>query len=987
MNALEFLTRMWPAEDGGFYCIAIPFTPKGSTKAIFSHKVFSTIAEAAKFCEKHKAKDDIFYCVHTLVHERVWNAKKKDLKTGSLGAWEYRTQANMRDCKNFFFDLDVGEMEENGVPKYATQREALEGLKNFCAAVKLPKPMIVSSGGGLHVYWRMNSPIPTAEWKEIASKLKRVAQIHGLKFDPSRTTDNASVLRVAGTFNQKKDTPRPVKVYSDCPEMNDEDFTKLLDDALIRANLPVAAATPNLPAVPSDFSNTQKFFDGPPVSIKSLLGACPQIFRVAKLGGNVSEPEWYAALASVRLVEDGQKYVHKISEKHPNYSHAETEAKVAQLEAANMGPTGCQKWHDLHPATCEACPLWGKVKSPMAAARMKPAAKPAPQPLPAPAFVTSPVVELLPKEPHGYVRNENGVFMVKKNPKGDEISIQLYQNDLIPLRRIVNSKSRTEDQLWRVELPRSGSHDFIIPADALYDRRKFVSMIAHNGIYTKNELVGDLQDYMIAYIAKLQQTADAETQHNHLGWTDDHAGFILPDRIICTDGQIKKVSLSQNALNASRFVTKNGDIQTQVQLLEFYNHPAYVAQQFFILCGLAAPIFHLTGHHGVIVNASGKPGASKSSSLYTASSFWGNTVKYALNGTNRGATANARDGRVFVLANLPVCVDEITNMDPKEAHNLAMSITQPGGRTRQNVDGTERVTNDSEKSTIMLSTSNTSLHSVLSDKNAGGTAGSMRVFEIHFIAGAVHSKPEADDYLHDLKLHYGHIGEVFMSSIIKHMPAIENRVRSVMRQIDIEGKVTAGERFWSATIASALVTCEIGNRLGLIPFDVKLVKDWVMRKQIPYMRGVVREEYSSPIVLLTDYLSLINENIFVVQSTMAKNNLALAAKMPRGALLARYEQDTGMMYILKSGFKQYATRNGANERLCLEELHQPKLDNTGREIRLVVQKNMRKVLGAGSELDKGQALVFVVDMNHPLIKEKVNLGTSAQTPPAKGGQP
>jgi len=989
MDALTFLTSMWPAEGDGYYCIAIPFTPRGSDKKIYSHKVFGTIAEAAKFCEKRKDKDDIFYCVHTLKHERVWNAKKKDMRTGGLGAWEYRTQANMEACKNLFFDLDVGEVDETGVPKYATQREALEGLKNFCETTQLPKPMIVSSGGGLHVYWRMNAAIPTDEWKIIAAKLKKVAQFHKLKFDPSRTTDSASVLRVAGTFNQKKDQPRPVKVYAQSAEMHEDDFSKLLDDALIRANLPAVTVPANLPALASDFVNTQKFFDGPPVSIKSLLGACPQIFRVAKLGGNVSEPEWYAALASVRLVEDGDKFIHKISEKHPNYSHAETEAKAAQLEKGGIGPTGCDKWHDLRPEVCEACPLWGQVKSPMAAARRKPAAKPAPAPVAPPSFVTTPVADLIPAEPFGYTRNEHGVFMTKKTPKGDEVSMLLYPNDLYPLRRIVNRKIGIEEQLWRVELPRAQQpHDFLLPADALYDRKKFVSAIANNGIYTSNELVGDLQNYMIAYIAKLQQSADAETQHNHLGWTDDHQAFILPDKIIHTNGEIKRVSLSQGASRSSRFVSKNGNIQDQVKLLDFYNHNAYAAHQFFILCGLAAPLFYMTGHHGVIVNASGKPGASKSSALYTAGAFWGHAVNYAINGTNRGATANARDGRMFTLANLPICVDEITNMDPKDASDLAMSVTQPGGRIRNTTEGIERVGQDSEKATMMLTTANSSLHTMLSTKNVAGTAGSMRVFEITFLAGAVHTKPEADDYLHDLKLHYGHIGEAFMLSIIKHLPVIHDRVRKVMKEIDIAAKITAGERFWSATIASALVAGEIGNRLGLIPFDMSVIRRWVLERQIPFMRGVIREEYTSPIVLLTDYLSLINENILVVQSMQANNNIALAAKMPRGALLARYEQDTGIMYILKSGFKSYCTRTGANERMVLEDLGQPKLNNTGREIRLVVQKSMRKVLGAGfAELDKGQALVFALDMNHPLIAGKVPLGNPAQVPAAKTGKP
>jgi len=960
MNTLEFLTRLWPAEGNGVYCLAVPFTPPGETKTIFSHKVFPSIAAAAAAADARKLKDNIFYCVHTLHHDKVWNAKKKDRRTGKLGAWEVRVQTNMSHCKAFFFDLDVGEEET----KYQSQGEALAGLKDFCVKAKLPKPMIVSSGGGLHVYWIMTEAMDTDQWRDIAAKLKRVAQHHGLKLDPSRTTDSASVLRVAGTFNLKKDAPRPVKVYHDPKDIDVVDFEELLDTALAANQLVVQSH--NVPALPDDFNNTQKIFDGPPITIRSLLHACGQIARVAKLGGRVSEPEWYAALSSVRLVENGQKYVHKISEKHPSYSAAETNAKVAQLEAKGLGPTGCDKWHDLQPDICEACPLWGRVKGPLVAARKRPAALPQ-KPV---EFTIGDVTvqEVIPPPPKDYKFTNNGLVIYTTNERGDPITKTIYEHNIFPLRRIVNKKAQVEEQLWRVELPRSTApHDFTIPAPALYERREFVKIMANNGVFIAPENLKEVENYMIAYIGKLQQLSDADNQFNHLGWNDDRTGFILPDKMLLANGKARRVSLSMDAQRRSAYIHKQGTLQKQIELLNFYNHHAYIPQQFYILCALAAPLFYMTGHHGVIVNASGKTGSSKSSALYTAAAFWGSPKEYVINGTARGASANARDGRLGVLANLPVGVDEITFMEPKDVHDLAMSVTQPGYALRNNRDGTERATSDAYKATILMTTANSSLHSVLSSKNTAGTASSMRVFEIPMKAGAVHSKSDADDYLLDLCKDFGHIGEVFMAYVIKNLDTIEARLRQVMREIDVVAKVTSGERFWSAVVASAVTAGEIALSLGLTPFDLKPIKQWVAHKQIPYMRGVVREEYSNPVTVLTDFFEENNEHILIIQKSMANNNVALASKMPRGALKARYEQETGRMYVLKAAFKQHCTRIGANDRLCLEDLHAPYLDVNGVERRVVLNKHTRKVLGAGTELDKGQSHVFVVDMTHPLI--------------------
>lgn len=976
MNALQFLKLIWPAQ--GLYCLATPFVPPGQTKAIFAHKVFTTIEAAAAAAERRKTTDNIFFCVHTLKKDRVWNVKKKDFRTGELGAFEVRTQSNTLAAKAFFFDLDVGPSEPDKPQKFETREEALTALKDFCSTTLLPKPFIISSGGGFHVYWIMDTDLLTEDWKPIAHKLKRLAQTHGLKLDPSRTTDNASVLRVAGTFNLKKSgEPRPVKALTPPATMSPAAFEKLVDSALIRANQPLTTPTTVTPPVTGDFSNIgAKTFDGPPVSIKSLLGACGQILRVAKLGGRVSEPEWYAALSSVRLVENGQKYVHKISEKHPDYDPAATDTKVQQLEDKGLGPTGCDKWHDLHPSVCEKCPLWSHVKSPLAAARKRPASLPAPLVEAYSASGVSVQVEMIPAQPAGYQRSTEGIMIHTTNKKGDPIDVCIYPYDFYPVRRVVNSQMETEDQVWRVHLPRVQPHEFIVPASALYDHRKLALVLSNNGIYPKVENFPHMQEYMVAYISKLQALVDAESQHNHLGWTDDHSKFIMPDRVMLEDGTSKQVSLSRGAQVSTKFVKKRGTIEDHVALLNFYSHKNYTPHQFFILCGLAAPLFYMTGHHGVIVNATGDPGASKSSALYTAASFWGQTELYAINGTNNGATMKGRNERISTLANLPICVDEITNMKSEDAIDMAMSVTQPGHRIRLKQDGTEQQGSEGYKATIMLTTANSSLHTVLSTKNAGGTAGSMRVFEIVFKKTSIHKKHEADEYLHELRLNYGYIGEKFMEAVVQNRRAIERRVRAVMKRIDLAANITSGERFWGAVIAVAIVAGEIAARLKLLPFDVAEIEQWVLQTQIPHMRGVVKDEYSSPVAILADFLEKYSGNLIVIQSTQVRNGqtISLAAQMPHGSVVGRHEQDTKTLFVSKTEFKKHCTSIGANDRAVLEDLYAPRLDANGNSRRIVTNRHTRKVLGAGTDAEKMQTYVFTVDMSHPEVASRKPLG-------------
>jgi hypothetical protein len=66
---------------------------------------------------------------------------------------------------------------------------------------------------------------------------------YGLKIDTSRTTDTASVLRVAGTFNFKdRSKPREVSVMTPkegeaIPEIGTGLFIAMLDKALIKAGV------------------------------------------------------------------------------------------------------------------------------------------------------------------------------------------------------------------------------------------------------------------------------------------------------------------------------------------------------------------------------------------------------------------------------------------------------------------------------------------------------------------------------------------------------------------------------------------------------------------------------------------------------------------------------------------------------------------------------------------------------------------------------
>jgi hypothetical protein len=238
MTPGDFLRAVWPGD--GIYCIATPFVIPNSDppKKVYAHKTFNDVSDAVSFVLNQRNAKDLFFAIHTLKEHQVWDANKVNLKTGELGSNSVRVQPNMKEARCFFFDLDVGDEAK----KYQSQAEAAGALRKFCETTNLPKPLITSSGGGLHVYWIIVDALESNEWRNHAMKLKQLAWHHGLKVDDSRTTDTASVLRVVGTFNLKdRSNPREVKTLwpteGAAPTTGTGLFISMLDKAMIEAGV------------------------------------------------------------------------------------------------------------------------------------------------------------------------------------------------------------------------------------------------------------------------------------------------------------------------------------------------------------------------------------------------------------------------------------------------------------------------------------------------------------------------------------------------------------------------------------------------------------------------------------------------------------------------------------------------------------------------------------------------------------------------------
>ena len=163
----------------------------------FAHYPCHTVNEMVQLALQIDAKgrDAYFACA----------SYKQESCIDGNGKTRYRTADNAEWAKSFWLDIDCGLNKAEAGKGYATINDALGALQAFIAAVGLPLPIIVFSGGGLHVYWPLTETITKEQWLPVARHLKALTQCPAIRLiaDDSRTSDITSVLRPAGTHNHK----------------------------------------------------------------------------------------------------------------------------------------------------------------------------------------------------------------------------------------------------------------------------------------------------------------------------------------------------------------------------------------------------------------------------------------------------------------------------------------------------------------------------------------------------------------------------------------------------------------------------------------------------------------------------------------------------------------------------------------------------------------------------------------------------------------
>ncbi len=953
MNGRDFLQLVWPAT--GYYCIAAPHKNPTTGQEGYKHSIHDTWLDAYLDARGRYHQVDMYFGIFTHINQRVFSQKwGRDLPS--------RKRENMAYAKCLFLDLDVGKGTADK-PKYKDQAEALMVLRRFLFRTGLPDPIVVSSGNGLHVYWPFVDPIDAQSWKPHAQALRLLLDHHHVLYDPSRTIDTTSVLRVPGTLNHKDPTDlKKVEVRLDgaAPSPNATLFGAV---AKLSAGLqPIKLVPPALGGLPANISPGTNF---PPTDPQEVAAECEQIriFRDSK--GNVSEPHWYAALGLLVACTGGQQVAHQWSSGYAGYTYAETQAKMDQW-TSNASVPGCGKLGaDGVQGVCQRCPHFnGQFKNPIVIVNKKPvlasfvAAQPAAKGRSCPPAPCDP--------PKPYLRTQGLSVTRWDDQKNISINV-LFEFDLYPISvasgiigeaKINNGVSTW---VWREhQSDRSLKWGmFDLTGEHLVDTKEASKHI--NGGYGLHiPLTVEVLKYMGAYLRELRRHSGLRVQHSHLGWPgrDEIDRFILNGKVIDSHGGSTPCIMSRETDIVTDGMTTAGTLLGQIVALNFFNRQGMEAQQFFIASSLATPLYMATGHHGVCIHASGDSAAGKTTALKAAAGFWADPAKYIVNGTANGITANAREARARALLNLPTMVDEITHMDGENARAMVMSITQARLRDTLRSDRTAREAKlPGFRSSVLQTTGNSSLHqTVNTGNNQAGTANSARIMEVPFlISSQTHTKDQADAINHDFDTNYGWLGEHFLIRAMPTMGLLFESVRKMVMKINNDLGVPGMERFYVSLAAPVFVALHFAQYHGLVHWDLDRLYDWFVAEQMPRMRGQLNDQsidiaYDN---VLRTFLQTHMQDTLIVEKGI------IAPFHGRGEIVARHEGPN--VWVSRAALSTYCARRGTAFSTLLDQL---------KTLGVITDVDARKNLGEGTIYVSPRTRCVLIDPTHPLLDFK-----------------
>lgn len=844
MDAIAFLRKILPAS--GIYYSATPktFEKAGQTKPYMAHRAFTDIVALAEHMLAQDGVGNTMYHACAAFKEEFY--MEYDAKLGK-DRKRSRTFKNMRSAKAFWTDLDCGVDFKTGEQKdYPDQKSALFALLNFSKATGFPMPMLVLSGYGVHAYWPLEEELLAPSWKEAADLLKRAMIQHGVKLDPSRGADGASVLRTPGTHNWKvPDDPKRVVLYKDAGPFNTAELVAKIRKIAGKAGVPLPKHLKETKGGGVDIGQMTSY---PLGNADRIAEACAHMAEMQQTGGVMPEPMWYACLGVLGYCENGEEYAQAWSAGHPDFDAGATVAKLVQWKSQVSGPATCAYFESKGGGSkCATCAYKGKVSTPVQLGSIIKEAAP----------IDVEGHEIHPP-PFPYTRAEDGIYVTID--KIADIKKKLYDSDIY-ISDIVTHPGGYEVAVIHYDRPLSGWKVLDAKTSIFNKLETSWEWFSNNGIYiTAKETAEGMAMYMRSYLAELHQRKQALVTYTNLGWKED-GSFLAGQALITKDGKIQPLKNITRAIPIAKHMRPVGDMQKWVDAGKIFDDPELRTLGFPVLAAMGSLCGGPDSIQKAVINVVGPTGLGKSSIQRYVNALFGHPDQLLMSAKD---TLNAIFQRIGTHNNIPFTLDEVGNMKPEHLSNLVLQITQ--GRDKQTLTQNRDVRHANEWNLQPIFSSNHSLRSKVSEFKDYSGAESARLIELTMTETAFFNDPDKPRRFNETLLeNYGKAGIYLVRHIVKTGNHGKDYKRRAEEQLKQMGLVFKGQdRFHFETFVSAAAGGIVGSELGLVAFNWRdvLIATY---NQLLLMREDIAKEHMDSFDLISLFINQHYDKIIVVE--------------------------------------------------------------------------------------------------------------------------
>lgn len=926
MNTLSFLQRVLPS--AGFYVTTV-INPDGRRQGFFA-----TVDELAKAVTGLDQRgNNTYFAISAFVEK------------GS------RKQENVRATKVIALDVDCGDDKP-----FPTWKEGLVALGKFVQQLRLPKPLIIHSGNGLHVYWVLTEELEPVRWKPLAEAMKAAAKDKGFEIDPAVPADSARVLRPVGTKNPKGGNV--VKMLLDGPDVAPEQLAACLSAYMVAQPVGQSRST-STSALSQALAVTS---DLPPANAAVVAAKCQQIGWAIKNQGDVDEPFWYALMGIAAYCQDEVATAIAWSDQHPQSNQNETVRKVQHWKSATTGPTTCKKFEELRPAGCKGCKFKDKVGTPsrLGIQYLEVAA---PTTAPDNAIHEIPV-------PRPFKRTTDGMKMTI-----DETDIDVCKFDIYPVSYGRDESLGYETVRFHWNRPHIGWQELTMRQALLTEgHRDFPTVLADQGIVLNNRnQTGYFQIMLRSYMDELRQKRAMTNLYATMGWKENFSQFVIGDTILRrnADGSVSEESIalaSGSARLGHELWDTAGSLDAWINFTSLVAKADLRAHMFALAVGLSGPLYAFTGLKGLTVSLYGPTGGGKSLAQMWIQSIFGNPEKLHFAAK---FTQNSLFGRMGLYSHMPMTIDEVTTMDNKEVGDFAYWVSQGRDKARMNRNAEER---DAKTWALpVVVSTNKSMSSKLIASGLDTDAQLARILEISVPPSPIFTKDStAGRKVYEfITTNYGLVGREFLKKLLE---LGDTGIRAAIAQAIEEfrnkykANFTGEERYWEQAIILADLAAKLAKDWGLIAFDHKPGIEWVL-SQVGAIRRAVAEFKVDAFDLLTEYLNENADATLTVTQTGVNKPVVDFSRIPRGELRVRFEMyrksngdmfSRGVVFLDRTHFRRWLAQRGADYKTFMGELQEENI--------IATPKSNKAYLGKDSPIKLGQSYVIGVNLAHPRLQ-------------------